>query len=531
MTQIRDYAYYGAVDIDEDNVWELLQTSDYLCVPDIVQLCCDFLKYNLDPENCIGVMLFASRFYFCSQLESDARCYLLRHFVKVWQQSEELLELPVEELQAIVGADELNVKNEKKVWECVLRWIDHDTENRKGHIVDLLKNIRLGLLDRNFLHENVMCHPHVAGDEASRPAITEVLTYLDELETMTTTDEEIPTPKFALQRIHDILFVIGGKDKNRRPTDYFETYCPRTDRWTKIEEFGPTCWSQGQRAAVIGFDIYLIGGTENGRFSNSCRCFNAVTKTWRDVAPMNHVRYLHCVAVLGDVLYVMGGADDDNSPLKTAERYDLKTDRWSPIADMNVEREDASAAALNGKIYVVGGWCYGYRLRSAEVYDPRTNRWTLISDMRIGHMSLSCISFHGCVYAIGGETNRYTYTSSGEKYDPETDTWSPIPDMSMKRGDMATANIDDKIFVIGGRNRNERTNRVECFNDEGNEWREVTGMSAARYQHQAVVVSGLPNVNDYIGRKNRTRMVLNDDDDGTATNIIIIIIIFILVLI
>jgi kelch-like protein 10 len=79
----------------------------------------------------------------------------MHHFVKVWQQSEELLELPVEELQAIVGADELNVKNEKTVWECVLGWIDHDTDNRKGHIMVLLENIRLGLLDRNFLHENV----------------------------------------------------------------------------------------------------------------------------------------------------------------------------------------------------------------------------------------------------------------------------------------------------------------------------------------------------------------------------------------
>jgi kelch-like protein 10 len=78
----------------------------------------------------------------------------MRHFVKVWQQSEELLELPVEELQAIVGADELSVK-EEMVWECVLRWIDHDSDNRKGHIVELLKNIRLGLLDRDFLQENV----------------------------------------------------------------------------------------------------------------------------------------------------------------------------------------------------------------------------------------------------------------------------------------------------------------------------------------------------------------------------------------
>jgi hypothetical protein len=59
MTHILHYSYYGTVDIDEDNVCELLRTSKYLCVPYIVQLCCDFLKNNLDPENCIGIMRYA----------------------------------------------------------------------------------------------------------------------------------------------------------------------------------------------------------------------------------------------------------------------------------------------------------------------------------------------------------------------------------------------------------------------------------------------------------------------------------------
>jgi hypothetical protein len=58
-------------------------------------------------------------------------------------------------------------------------------------------------------------------------------------------------------------------------------------------------------------------------------------------------RYFHCVAVLGDVLYVMVGYDG-NSILNRAERYDPKTDRWSLIADMNVGRQFANATALNG---------------------------------------------------------------------------------------------------------------------------------------------------------------------------------------
>jgi hypothetical protein len=58
------------------------------------------------------------------------------------------------------------------------------------------------------------------------------------------------------------------------------------------------------------------------------------------------------VAVLGDVLYVMGGRYD-NFSLKTAELYDSKTDRWSLIADMTVERHAASATALNGNMNIM----------------------------------------------------------------------------------------------------------------------------------------------------------------------------------
>jgi N-acetylneuraminic acid mutarotase len=60
------------------------------------------------------------------------------------------------------------------------------------------------------------------------------------------------------------------------------------------------------------------------------------------------------VGVLGDILYVMGGSDDDDEvTFKTAERYDSKTDRWSFIAPMIVERKGASATALNGNMNIM----------------------------------------------------------------------------------------------------------------------------------------------------------------------------------
>jgi hypothetical protein len=73
----------------------------------------------------------------------------------VSQCSEELLELPVEELAEILGHELLNVSSEENVWHCALRWIQHDAENRKVHVLDLMKTVRLGLLDKNFFLEKV----------------------------------------------------------------------------------------------------------------------------------------------------------------------------------------------------------------------------------------------------------------------------------------------------------------------------------------------------------------------------------------
>ncbi|XP_067009753.1 kelch-like protein 10 isoform X2 [Anabrus simplex] len=399
MTLILEYAYLRSLEITEDNVCRLLVTADYLCVLGVLEMCCEYLRCNLEPENCLGVMRFAKR-YFCSRLEADARRYVMRHFVQVAQDSDELLNLSLEELRSLVEADELNVKSEEVVWDCVLRWINHDPENRKMHIVDLMKNIRLGLLDTQFFLENVKDHPYVAGNEACRPVIIETLKFLYDLEMITQKDGEVPTPEIARPRVpHEILFAIGGWSGGS-PTNFMETYDTRADRWVKVEEVDPMGPRAYHGTAVVGFNIYVIGGFDGMDYFNSCRCFNAVNKTWREVAPMNARRCYVSVAVLDDLVYAMGGYDGHHRQ-NTAERYNYRTNQWSLIAPMNVQRSDASATMLNDKIYITGGFNGQECMNSAEVYDPETNQWTLITAMRSRRSGVSCIAYHGCIYVIG----------------------------------------------------------------------------------------------------------------------------------
>lgn len=151
--------------------------------------------------------------------------------------SKEIMFLSIEDLLPIIGSDELNVRNEETVWELVLKWIDHDSHNRKKYTAQLMKSVRLGLLDTQFFLENVKDHPYVAGNEECRPAIIETLKFLFDLEMITQKDMEITTPEIARPRVpHEILFAIGGWSGGNA-TDFIETYDTRADRWVKVMIF------------------------------------------------------------------------------------------------------------------------------------------------------------------------------------------------------------------------------------------------------------------------------------------------------
>jgi kelch-like protein 10 len=353
------------------------------------------------------------------------------------------------------------VKNEEVVWDCVLRWINHDKENRKVYIVELMKKVRLGRLHPKFVLENVKDHPYVSGNDECSVIIIEALRYLHDLETVMEKELNIMNLEFARPRInqHEPLFILRDP---RIPScrNYIVMSNTRTNRPVKVGEISDV-FRDG--TAVIGSNIYVIGGLSLGSTLKSCRRFNVVTKTWCEVSPMHETRFSLSVAVLDELVYAMGGYGRN-----TAERYDHRTNQWSMIAPMNEIRRAASAATLNGKIYVAGGFGT-LSMKSAEVYDPEVNQWTSIAEMIFPRSFFSCIAYHGYVYAIGG-SDVVPSMRSVEKYNPITNEWMPIPDMSNSCGQFGAVVLDDKIFVIGGIEDGTVKNVVEYYNENSNEW-------------------------------------------------------------
>ncbi|XP_063982748.1 kelch-like protein 10 [Diachasmimorpha longicaudata] len=511
MELILKYAYLRSLEVTHDNVCELLITSNYLCISGITKLCCAYVKKNLTPENCISVMIFGKE-HFCTELERDAHRFMMENFVDIAQRNEDILKLSIDKLLPLVGADELNVKSEDVVWELVVKWIDHNPEERRQYIAELLKTIRLGLLDTQYFLERVKEHHYVAGVESCRPIIIETLTFLYDLEMITQKDGQLATPEIARPRVpHEILFAIGGWRANKT-TSAIETYDTRADRWIPLAEMDPIGGRAYHGLAAIGFNIYVIGGFDNASGTNieakvyfsSCRCFNAVTKTWREVAPMNSRRCYVSVAVLNDMIYAIGGYNGHRR-LNSVERYNYKENQWSLIASMNRQRSDGSATTLNNKIYIVGGFNGHECLSTAEVYNPDTDQWTMIASMRSRRCGASCISYHDHVYAIGGFAG-HARKKCGEKYNPSTNRWQYIPEMYNPRSNFAIAVIDDMIFAIGGYNGLHSLFLVECYDERTNEWYKATDMNFFRSGLAACVIMGLPNIYDFI-HKHRDRLM------------------------
>ena len=55
--------------------------------------------------------------------------------------------------------------------------------------------------------------------------------------------------------------------------------------------------------------------------------------------------------------------------------YDPQANAWTQMASMSTARRLHASAAVDGKLYVFGGFGVSGRLRTAEIYDPASGSW------------------------------------------------------------------------------------------------------------------------------------------------------------
>ena len=108
--------------------------------------------------------------------------------------------------------------------------------------------------------------------------------------------------------------------------------------------------------------------------------YNTIAGVWTTGMPMLSKRCRLGVAALNGKVYVAGGYDG-NMFLRSVECYDPATDLWTRVSPMNVKRSRMALAASGGKLYAIGGYDGSSNLNTVECYDPDSDRWAFIASM------------------------------------------------------------------------------------------------------------------------------------------------------
>ncbi len=213
---------------------------------------------------------------------------------------------------------------------------------------------------------------------------------------------------------------------------------------------------------------------------------------WTKMPPMPTPRYGHGAAWLQGALYAIGGYSFvSNTPVGTVESLDLSTDTWSVKSSMSASREYCAVAAVNGKLYAIGGKsAAGAIIDVVEEYDPATNAWTTKTPLPAPRAYAGASVVNGQIYVVGGYDVAYNVLTKLEAYDPVNDSWTILPLMPTARALLACASLNGVVYAIGGYLSSGRTSVVEAYDVNAGSWSSRASLPSARGESAAVALGG-----------------------------------------
>lgn len=196
---------------------------------------------------------------------------------------------------------------------------------------------------------------------------------------------------------------------------------------------------------------------------------------WSTMAPMAGLRSGHSGAAINGKLYIAGGYGPGyGTTTVTLEEYTPATNTWAVKSPEPTSRANAAAGAINGKLYVAGGETAigSSALTTLNEYDPSTDIWQPRSALPSGVASAAVTALSGKLYLAGGRSG-FAIRASLLIYDQATNTWEAKADLPTPVWGASAHSLDGKIYVCGGSTVTfgyGDTNIVQVYDPATNTW-------------------------------------------------------------
>ncbi len=161
----------------------------------------------------------------------------------------------------------------------------------------------------------------------------------------------------------------------------------------------------------------------------------------------------------------LGGVFLNRSTTNCVMIYDVPAATWSTVAPAGTPVNHPNARAVNGKVYLLGGFTddrggSGNWVATpyTDVYDPASNTWTAMAPIAtaLARGSSALGVYNGTIFVAGGKFGTGAASvATVTAFDTVSRTWVTLPAAATKmpgpRDHVGGAVVGSKFYVVGGR--------------------------------------------------------------------------------
>jgi N-acetylneuraminic acid mutarotase len=204
--------------------------------------------------------------------------------------------------------------------------------------------------------------------------------------------------------------------------------------------------------------------------------------SWQSLAPMPTGRQELATAALNGKIYVIGGYDGVPRSTNIVEVYDPGTNTWASAHPIPMFNNHNSAAVAAGKLYSFGGLS-----PQTFVYNEASDSWSAVASMNFLHGATPAVGvLNDKIYVVGGAGAMKKL----EVYDPVANTWKKLKSMKTGRNHAGGAFIDGKFYVVGGRGPTGAESAHEVYDPQTNKWTRRARLPTGRSGIAVAAVNG-----------------------------------------
>lgn len=256
----------------------------------------------------------------------------------------------------------------------------------------------------------------------------------------------------------------------------------------------------GLASAVVNGRIFAIGGEAQGGMSAKVELYDPNLSglvSWFSKASLPEPRsFTNGAAAINGKIYVSGGfrpTKDGGERTKTLYRYDVAQNTWTTRRDMPRISSGGATVAIDGKLYVYVA--YGPDNADGAAlyrYDPGTNLWTELATPPAIQSGAAAVVLGGKMWVIGGKPGKGAPVTNVSVYNPTKDSWAVKHPLHAARAGAVARVIDGRIYVTGGGDGvGSYVEETEVYNPATDSWAYKADIRTPRSFAASGVVNGL----------------------------------------